>query len=288
LNPLAAFAYAPLLKGFLALLAAGACFPLVGVFILRLNLIPLKFTLMHGAFLGGALALAVGVDPLLAGFLLNAVIVLTLAPLARATRLNEGYVAGFFMTLTVAVAFIVIYKASVPAKDVFALLWGNIFALSSIDLAVTVGFALAAAAFVLFFFKPIGAVLFDREIAFSAGINERLYSNLIAIASGFTVTLAMKLIGALLLDAVLILPALAALLVARSARGLFVLASVFGLTYALIGFAGATAVDVPASTGVTIAGAVGFGACFAYSRLVRRSRAMKGTTDNTDEESNHG
>jgi zinc transport system permease protein len=273
------FALPPLLKGFLALLAAGAAFPLIGVFILRLHLIALKFTLMHGAFLGGALALALGVDPLLTGGVLTFIIVLTLSPLARTAGINEGYVAGVFMTIASAAAFIVIYKLALPAKDVFSLLWGNVFALGWLDVGVTALWALLAAGFVLLFFRPITAVLFDKDIAFSAGVNEKLISNLISVAAGFTVTLCLKLLGALLLDAVLILPAVAALLVARSARSLFLLAAVFGLAFAASGFAAAAAFDLPASAGVTAAGAVGFAICFVYSRVRRRSGKAALTTD---------
>ena len=53
-----AFSYPPILKGFIVLLLAGCFFPLTGIFVLKLNLIPLRFTLMHGTLLGGAAALA--------------------------------------------------------------------------------------------------------------------------------------------------------------------------------------------------------------------------------------
>jgi zinc transport system permease protein len=267
MNLLEVFALPPLMKGLAGLAAAGIAFPLIGVFILRLHLVPLKFALMHGAFLGGALALALGLDPLPVGIACNLAIVLTLAPLARATGLGTGSVAAFFMALAAAAAFIVMYKLAVPAKDVFSLLWGNIFALAWTDLVFTVGWAVLTIGFVVFLFRPVSAVLFDREIAFSAGINEKLVFNLIAVAAGFTVTLCLKLLGALLLDAVLILPAVAALLVARSAKALFLLASVFGLVFALSGFAAAVTFDIPASAGVTVAGAIGFAVCFAYSKL---------------------
>src|SRR4030042_469101 len=110
MNIIDIFSYPPLFKGFVALVAAGICFPLIGVFILRLHLVSLKFTLMHGAFLGGALAMAAGVDPLLLGLGCNLLIVLTLAPLARATRLTPGAIAGLFMTITVAAAFLPIFQ----------------------------------------------------------------------------------------------------------------------------------------------------------------------------------
>ena len=52
MNIAQAFSYPPILRGFLALVIAGCFFPAAGVFILRLNLVTLRFTLMHAALLG--------------------------------------------------------------------------------------------------------------------------------------------------------------------------------------------------------------------------------------------
>ena len=55
MNVIQAFSYPPILRGFVALVLAGCFFPLAGVFILRLNLVTLRFTLMHAALLGAAI-----------------------------------------------------------------------------------------------------------------------------------------------------------------------------------------------------------------------------------------
>lgn len=68
------------------------------------------------------------------------------------------------------------------------------------------------------------------------------------------------LVGALLLDAILILPALMAVACARSLRGTFVWASVLGVVVAFGGFVFAILADLPVSSGVTIFGALLFAA----------------------------
>ena len=52
------FMLPPVFRGGIALIVSGACFPLCGVMVLRLQLVPLRYMLMHGVILGGALALA--------------------------------------------------------------------------------------------------------------------------------------------------------------------------------------------------------------------------------------
>jgi zinc transport system permease protein len=255
-----AFSYPPILKGFIVLVLAGCFFPLTGIFVLKMNLIPLRFTLMHGTLLGGAAALALGWDPLLLGIALNLAIVLVIAPTARVSGLNTGYITAFFMVLTIGLAYAIIYRAGVPAKDTLAILWGNIFALSLLDMVLAAIFCAGTLLFVLLLFGQLKAVLFNSEVAFTSGIDEKSLFRAVMILTGLTVAFSLKLIGALLLDSLLLLPAIAASFFARSLRSLFVLAGAFGLFSSVAGFFLALSVDLPASSSVTIIAALLFGA----------------------------
>jgi len=247
-----ALSYDPILRGFLALLIVGAVFPLNGVFILRLNLIALRFMLMHGALLGGAIALGLNLDPLVLAIVFDLALVLIIAAVSRNSSLNAGNVTIFLMVLTVGLAVIVIYRFGVTAKDTLAILWGSLFALSALDLFLTILFSIMTLLFVVTSFRRIKAVLFNRDIAFSSGIRADLYHNVILLITGITVAFCMRLIGALLLDALLLLPAIAGSLFARSMKGLFVLAALFGVLSSLSGFFLSLAVDIPVSSAVTI------------------------------------
>jgi len=265
-----AFSYPPILRGFLALLIAGCFFPMAGVFILRLNLVTLRFTLMHAALLGAAIGLALHVDPLLAGLVLDLGAIAAIARVARESGLTLGYVATFFMVLTIGLAFAVIYKAGVPSKDAFGILWGSVYSLSRVDLAATAAYALAIAIFVTVLFPRVSAVLFHREIAFASGINEPAITTAILLFVGMSVALLMKLIGALLLDSILLLPAVVASFTARSARGFFVQACMIGAFCSVAGFFSSLALDVPASSAVTVIAACLLGAGLVYRRIARR------------------
>jgi len=265
-----AFSYPPILRGFLALVIAGCFFPMAGVFILRLNLVTLRFTLMHAALLGAAIGLALRVDPLFAGLVLDLVTIAAIARVTRQSGLALGYVATFFMVLTIGLAFAVIYKAGVPSKDAFGILWGSVYSLSPVDLAATALYALAIVFFVVTLFPRVSAVLFHREIAFASGVNERAVSTAILLFVGVSVALLMKLIGALLLDSILLLPAIVASFTARSARGFFVQACAIGSFCSIAGFFSSLALDVPASSAVTVIAACLLGAGLVYRRIARR------------------
>ena len=283
MSAFAVLQYAPVLRGFLVLLAAGLVFPLVGVFVLRLNLITLRFALMHSSLLGSAIALAAGGSPLLAGLAVNTAVVLGIAGLRSRESRNVGYITTFFMVFTVGVAFAVIYRFNVPANDSLAILWGNIYAMTRTDAILTAAYAAVVVAFVVLLFPRLVAVLYDRDVATSVGVNEPLIHTAVILLVGLTITFVMRLIGALLLDAILILPPLMAIAVARSMRGTFVLASVFGLAVALGGFSLAILVDIPASSGVTIFGALLFAAVQVVARARRRRAGRNSEPDSPGE-----
>jgi len=267
---LRALSYPPILRGFIALVIAGCFFPLAGVFVLRLNLVTLRFTLMHAALLGAALGLALHIDPLLAGLALDLLTIAAIARLARESGLTLGYVSTFFMVLTIGLAFAVIYKAGVPSKDAFGILWGSIFSLSPIDLLIVSAYALAILLFVTLLFPRVSAILFHREIAWSAGVNEPALTTIILVFVGVSVALLMQLIGALLLDAILLLPAIIASFTARSTRGFFVQACLIGGACSIAGFFTSLALDVPASSAVTVLAACLLGIGLLSRRLSRR------------------
>lgn len=257
-----AFRLAPITRGFLVLAVAGALFPLTGVFILRLNLITLRFALMHGTLLGAALALALGADPVLLSIAVNLALILSIAAFGRRSGLGVGTLTTFLMVLTIGLAFVVIYRFDVPAKDTLAILWGNLYAISAAEALATVGFAALTLAFVLAFYGRLKALLFNREIAFASGANEPLLHNAVLVLAGLTVAFAVRLIGALLLDALLLLPAIVASFYARSAKALFFYACLAGFGSSVTGFLASLLLDVPASSAVTIVAATVLGIGF--------------------------
>lgn len=269
MNVLSYLAYPPIVRGFIVLLVAGAAFPLTGVFVLRLNLITLRFMLMHGTLLGGAVALGIGADPLYVGMAMNVALVIVMSRVADVSGTSLGHVTAFFMVLTIGLAFAVIYRFEVPAKDALSILWGNLFAMDTRDIVVTTAFSLVLVGLLLVFYRKLKAVVYNREIAFTSGVPDRTVYFGILIVTALTIAFAMKLIGALLLDALLLLPAIVATTFARSTRAVFIVAAALGFASSFIGFFTSLALDIPASSAVTIVAAVMLGAGLLVRRRIR-------------------
>ena len=248
----------PILKGLIVLAIAGVTFPITGVYLFRLNLLPLRFMLMHGAILGGAVALALQINPFWTTIAINLLLVLFMAKTSRSMKADAGQISTFFMVISISLAFIFIYKFNVPAKDTLTLLWGNLFTLSWLEVIGIGFFALLLVGFQSIFRRQLRALFFDREIAFTSGINEsHLYYSVIFLTA-ITVALAMKLIGALLLDAILLLPPIIASFQAKSLKGMILGSAIWGLAFATGGFLLSIAIDIPASSSIAALASLAF------------------------------
>ena len=266
MNFLQTLAFPFMQHAIIAVLFAGVAFPLIGVFILSLNLIPLRFAMMHVALLGGAVGLFLNIDPLLTGLLLCALSALALGPISERTRIGLGTVSGYFMTLTLALSFILFYRGNIHLIQAFSILWGNIFALTAWDLVIIGIVSLSLLSLILLFFKEIQAILYDRDVALAVGIPERALYYLIVFMLGLTIAVSMRMIGALLIDAFVLLPAMAASMLARSLKQSFVLSSLFGLVSGMSGLYLSFKFDIPASATIILVASLIIALCVLFGK----------------------
>ena len=202
-----------------------------------MNLLQLRYTLMHGLLLGGALALAFDLPSLPVYIFMCTLTVVLILVLSRKGRLNMGVSSAFLMVLAVALAAIITQAADVPSKD-FALL------------------SLLIILYTVFNFRTILLVFFDRDVALSSGKNISLHETVMVFLIAFAVALSMRFVGSLLIDALLILPAVIALKIAGSIRKLFIMAGLMGLLTAVTGFMLSLVLDMPPSSMIAASSAL--------------------------------
>jgi zinc transport system permease protein len=227
-----------------ALAIAGAALPVVGVFIIGLEVVTARFAMMHVALLGVAIGLLVGIDPLLCAVLLCAVAGASLAPFAGRRGGLSGSMA-LLMSMAIAAALLVLSISGVNAAGAFELLWGSLLAIGVRELVVLCIIAAVILAIYLRFRQALALLLYDVELARCSGVRVEPLAMLLLVVIAVAIAAALPLTGALLVDAVTLLPALAAKNVARSFGGMVVLAIVFGLAGNGAGFVLALVVDQP-------------------------------------------
>lgn len=256
-----------------ALLLAAVGLPVIGVIIVGLDIMPVRFAMMHVALLGIAIGLLTGLDPMLCALVACALSGAGIAPLARTPDGLSGAM-GLLMSLAVAAALLVLAVSGVNASGAFALLWGSILSVGTADLVVLAALAVVVPSLFWWKRRDVALLLYDRELAQCSGVPVRLLTTALLVLVAVAVAGAIKLTGALLVDALTLLPALAARRLGRSLWSITLWAVGIGVAVNLTGFLLALRLDWPPGPVLVLtAGAVVLAAYLVPERRNRSWRA---------------
>ena len=154
------------------------------------------------------------------------------------------------------------------SSDVCTSLFGStsILTLTQLEVWLCIGLSVAVVVIFLLFYNKIFAVTFDEDFARAAGVKAEAYNLLIAVVVAVIIVLAMNLVGSLLISALIIFPAVSAMRLFRSFKGVTVCSAILSVSCALTGML----VSILASTpvGSTIV-AVDIAAFLVFSLLAR-------------------
>lgn len=228
----------------------------------------------HAAILGVALALALGM-PVLAGT--------TLVALAMAATVATMAGKGWAMDSTLgvmahsALAFGLVAVSFLPGVtvDLQAFLFGDILSVSKADLAVIWGGAVAVVALLAWRWSALLTATLSEDLAHAAGINPDRERLVLTLALALVVAVALKVVGALLIAAMLIIPATAARAMARTPEGMAFGAVACGTLATFGGLALSIHHDTPAGPSIIAVAALIFAAMLVASSL-RHAAAKRG------------
>ncbi|MGW1543089.1 metal ABC transporter permease [Streptomyces sp. NPDC002309] len=268
----------PVQRAGIALLLAAVGLPVIGVVIVGLDIMPVRFAMMHVALLGIAVGLLTGLDPMLCALLACALAGAGVAPLARTPDGLSGAM-GLLMSLAVAAALLVLAVSGVNAAGAFALLWGSILSVGTADLWVIGALAVAVPALFWWRRRDLALLLYDRELALTSGVRVERLTLVLLVLVAVAVAGAIKLTGALLVDALTLLPALAARRLGTSLGSITAWAVGIGVVVNLTGFLVALRLDWPPGPVLVLtAGVVVLAVHLIPERRISRWRAPASAT----------
>ncbi len=231
--------------------------------------------LSHIAFGAMAVAAVVGITD-------NMLIVLPVTVLAAVLLLRTGQntkIKGDAAIAMVSVGALAlgyllmsVFSPSVNvAGDVCGTLFGSsaILSLGMTEVIVCGVLALLVVAAFLCFYRKIFAVTFDEDFARATGVRASLYNLLIAVVIAVIIVLAMNLVGSLLISALVIFPALSAMRICRSFRGVVIAAATLSVLCAALGLLAAVLWPIPVGPTIVAADIVAFFACFIAGKFRR-------------------
>ncbi|MGD8496744.1 MAG: metal ABC transporter permease [Gemmatimonadales bacterium] len=267
-----------LVAGLLAALACG----IVGTFVVVRNIASISGGLAHAAFGGVGLGYLVGFDPILGALVFGLASALGVG--AAELRLRQGIdtLVAMVWAVGMAVGIILISLAPGPAPDLLGYLFGNILFVPPEFLGFIAALDVLIAVVVLLLFRRLEAVAFDEEFAWVIGMPVAALSLLLLALVGVTVVILIRVVGVILVIALLTMPAATARHWTDSLAPMMGLATAIGAVSIVAGLFltwwlnAATGIDVPTGPAIILLAALVYGLSAAFHRVGALRRGSRG------------
>ena len=182
--------------------------------------------LSHVSFGALAIAVALGATPLYFSIPVVIVAAFLLLRVADNPRWNSDAAIAAMSAASLAIGILVISRTTGMTTDVDSYMFGSVLAMSKTDVALSVVLCIAVLALYILFYHKIFAITFDENFSRATGLNVNWYNTLIAILTALTIVLGMRMKGAMLISSLIIFPALTAMRLFKSFRGVILCSAV--------------------------------------------------------------
>ncbi len=240
----------------------------LGLFLVLRNMSLIGDGLSHVSFGAIALGLFLGFYPSYVAIPIVAVSSYLILKISQKTAVYSDAAIGIVSSVAIASGVILASLSQGFNVDLFSYLFGSILAVSWEEVWISLILSVIVLGFVAFFYWKLFSVTFDEEYAKVSGIQTEMINTLLVVLTSIVVVLAVKVVGIMLVSALLILPAVSALQVAPGFARAFVYAGVFSIISVLVGVTLSFFADIPAGATVVIVNAVFFGLSAGVRRYV--------------------
>lgn len=197
-------------------LLIGLTAPLIGIFLVLRRLSMIGDTLAHVTIAGVALGFLTGVYPIGMGIIFAVLASFAIEKLRKAYKGYAELSIAVIMAGGVALASLFFTLGMGYNNDVVGYLFGSIYTLDTTDLYVVGAVTVLVAVTVFIFFKELFLLSFEEDAAAVSGLPVKLLNMLITVMTALVISTAIKIVGALLVSALLTIPAACSLIIARS------------------------------------------------------------------------
>lgn len=209
--------------------------------------------LSHVSFGALAIAVALGFTPLYFSIPVVILAAFFLLRLATNPRWNSDAAIAVMSASVLAVGIIVISRTSGMTTDVDNYMFGSVLAMTWADVALSAVLSLAVLALFVLFYHKLFAVTFDESFSQATGLRVDWYNTLLAILTALTIVLGMRMMGAMLISSLVIFPALTAMRLFKSFRGVVVCAAVTSVCCFCAGLMASWTLSTPVGASVVAA-----------------------------------
>ena len=260
------FEYSFMIRAFIAGSIIGILAPLIGAFLVARRYSLIADSLSHVSLAGVALGLTLGIYPVYTAIATSIVAAFFIEKLRSSKRLSGESALAIFLSGGLAVAITLIGLARGFNVDLFSYLFGSITTVREVDVIVISILGIVVGGTIIALYKELFFLSFDEEVAIVSGIPAKALNGVLMVMTAVVVALSMRIVGALLVGALMVIPVVSAMQIARSFRQTIFYAIGIGFVSVIAGLFAAYYVNIPAGGAIVLTCLAVLGFAMRYKR----------------------
>ena len=270
MNILQMFSYPFMQRALIAGVLVSLCAALLGVPLVLKRYSMIGDGLSHVSFGALAIAVALGVTPLYFSIPVVILAAFFLLRMASHPHWNSDAAIAAVSASALAIGILVISRTTGMTTDVDNYMFGSVLAMTKGDVALSVILSVTVLTLYLLFYHQIFAVTFDESFSRATGLKVGTCNTLLAILTALTIVLGMRMMGAMLISSLVIFPALTAMRLFKSFRGVILCAAVTSVVCFCVGLTISFGFSTPVGATVVAADLTVFLAACLLAALRRK------------------
>ena len=259
-------------NGILVATIAGALCGLLGVFVVLRGLSYIGHGLSHSDFGGAAASAVMGLNYFVGAGIWGVTSGIIIGRIARRRLIGADAAIGVVTTASFALGLALLNRYGQAKKSIEAVLFGSVLGVETVDIIAVSVVAILTAVLVFGLYRHLLFATFDPEVAQVSGVKVSWVEALLMGMLSLTILVTMRVIGTLLISALLVIPASVARMLTNSFSRMLWISPLVGATSAFIGMNLAYHLDTSASATIILVGTLMFIVVYAVSGLRGRSR----------------
>jgi zinc transport system permease protein len=253
------FSYSFMVRAFISGTIIAAIAPLIGTFLVAKRYSLIADTLAHTSLAGVAIGLYIGIYPLYSALAIAIISAFAIEYLRTKRGVSGDSALATFLAGGLALAVTITSLNKDSSAALFSYLFGSLSTVSPTDVWISIGLGILISGIIFTNYHKLLYTTFDEEAAKASGLNTTLLNTMLVVLTAFTVVLAIRTVGALLIGALMTIPVVAAKQTSSSFKQSLLLAMAFSLISMVSGLFIAYFLDLPAGGTVVLIALAIFG-----------------------------
>lgn len=240
---------------------------LLGIFITLRKESFLSDAIAHASLSGVALAFLLALEPTPVALLVGMLMAVGITYVKKNSKLSADSIIGIFYAFLFAIGIILLNASPSYQPELATYLFGSILSVTSTDLIYAITVFVITLVVTMVLFRQLLYITLDQEAAYLRGIKVGVIEYILAILASVTIILSIKIVGIILVSALLIIPATTAKLTARSFSQMLPISFIQSLLSVIAGIFISFYLNTPTGATIVIVSGIIFGFAYLFYKI---------------------